>query len=125
MSNASAAGKAHGRVGRRAGSAAGLRNGTRRIISVRHAHANEERTYFPEWTDPDDAPMLTEAILKDAEYFDEDRFIRRGPRRPRLDAPKEQINIRLDAEVLSLLRRSGPGWQPKINDMLRVSLGLK
>jgi uncharacterized protein (DUF4415 family) len=79
----------------------------------------------PEWTDPDDAPPLTEAMLKDAEYFDGDRFIRRGPGRPRLDAPKEQINIRLDAEVLSLLRRNGPGWQTKINDMLRVSLGLK
>jgi uncharacterized protein (DUF4415 family) len=74
----------------------------------------------PEWTDPDDAPPLTEAMLKDAEYFDGDRFIRRGPGRPRLDAPKEQINIRLDAEVLN-----GPGWQTKINDMLRVSLGLK
>jgi uncharacterized protein (DUF4415 family) len=79
----------------------------------------------PEWTDQDDAPPLTEAMLKDAEYFDGDRFIRRGPGRPRLDAPKEQINIRLDAEVLSLLRRNGPGWQTKINDMLRVSLGLK
>jgi hypothetical protein len=55
----------------------------------------------PEWTDPDDAPPLTEAMLKDAEYFDGDRFIRRGPGRPRLDAPKEQINIRLDAEERS------------------------
>ena len=78
----------------------------------------------PEWVDPDDAPELTEAMLDDAEYFHGDTFIRRGRGRPRLEAPKEQINIRLDADVLSLLRRNGPGWQTKINEMLRVSLGL-
>lgn len=86
----------------------------------------------PEWVDPDvdagiagdDAPELTEAMLDDAEYFHGDTFIRRGRGRPKLEAPKEQINIRLDADVLSLLRRNGPGWQTKINEMLRVSLGL-
>jgi uncharacterized protein (DUF4415 family) len=77
-----------------------------------------------EWTDPDDAPILTENMAEGAEYFDGDRFIRRGRGRPKLNAPKEQINIRLDADVLSLLRRNGPGWQTKINEMLRVSLGL-
>jgi uncharacterized protein (DUF4415 family) len=77
-----------------------------------------------EWTDPDDAPVLTEKMAEDAEYFDGDLFIRRGRGRPRLDAPKEQINIRLDADVLSLLRQNGPGWQTKINDILRASLGL-
>ena len=77
-----------------------------------------------EWTDPDDAPLLTERMIKDAEYFEGDRFIRRGRGRPKLDAPNEQINIRLDADVLSLLRQNGPGWQTKVNEMLRVSLGL-
>ena len=77
-----------------------------------------------EWTDPDDAPVLTEKMAEEAEYFEGDRFIRRGRGRPRLHAPKEQINIRLDADVLARLREHGPGWQTRINDMLRVSLGL-
>jgi uncharacterized protein (DUF4415 family) len=65
---------------------------------------------------------LTDAFFDQAEVFRGDTFVRRG--RPRLDAPKEQINIRLDAEVLSLLRRHGPGWQTRINEMLREALGL-
>jgi len=63
-------------------------------------------------------------VGEDAEHFDGDRFIRRGRGRPRLEAPKEQINIRLDADVLARLRRDGSGWQTKINEILRVSLGL-
>jgi uncharacterized protein (DUF4415 family) len=47
---------------------------------------------------------------------------RRG--RPRLDAPKEAVKIRLDADVLAALRASGEGWQTRINDALRASLAL-
>ncbi len=77
-----------------------------------------------EWVDPDDAPELTDTFFDRAEVFRGDTFIRRGRGRPRLDAPKEQINIRLDADVLALLRQNGPGWQTKINEMLREVLGL-
>jgi uncharacterized protein (DUF4415 family) len=76
------------------------------------------------WVDPDDAPELTEAFFADAEVFRGNTFIRRGRGRPKLDAPKEQINIRLDADVLALLRQNGPGWQTKVNEMLRAALGL-
>ena len=75
-----------------------------------------------EWVDPDDAPELTDTFFDEAEVFRGDTFVRRG--RPRLDAPKEPINIRLDAEVLSLLRKNGPGWQTRVNEMLRAALGL-
>ena len=74
--------------------------------------------------DPDDAPELLPAFFEDAEIRDGETIIRPGRGRPRLDAPKEQINIRLDADVLALLRQNGPGWQTRINEMLRVSLGL-
>ena len=77
-----------------------------------------------EWTDPDDAPELTAEMLEHAEFFKGDQFIRRGRGRPRSDAPKEQVNIRLDQNVLERLRASGPGWQTRINGMLRASLGL-
>ena len=74
--------------------------------------------------DPGDAPELLPAFFEDAEIRDGEAIVRPGRGRPRLDAPKEQINIRLDADVLALLRQEGPGWQTRINEMLRVSLGL-
>jgi len=74
--------------------------------------------------DPDDAAELLPAFFEDAEIRDGETIVRPGRGRPKLDAPKEQINIRLDADVLAALRRNGPGWQTRINEMLRVSLGL-
>ena len=47
---------------------------------------------------------------------------RRG--RPKLEAPKEAVKLRLDADVLAALRASGEGWQTRINDALRASLAL-
>lgn len=76
------------------------------------------------WVDPDDAPELTEEHFEKADWYDGERLIQRGRGRPKLAAPKEQINIRLDADVLAALRQSGPGWQTKINEILRASLGL-
>ena len=75
--------------------------------------------------DPDDAPELLAGFFQDAEISQGGMVVRPGRGRPRLDAPKEQINIRLDADVLALLRQDGPGWQTRINDILRASLGLR
>jgi uncharacterized protein (DUF4415 family) len=77
-----------------------------------------------EWNDPDDAPELTEAMLDDAEWFHGNTFIRRGRGRPKSDAAKEQISVRLDPDVLAKLRAAGPGWQSQINTLLRQALGL-
>jgi uncharacterized protein (DUF4415 family) len=41
---------------------------------------------------------------------------RRG--RPKLDAPKVEIKIRLDATTVEHLRGSGPGWQTRVNALL-------
>jgi uncharacterized protein (DUF4415 family) len=41
---------------------------------------------------------------------------RRGTRKTPV---KEQVSIRLDADVVARLRSSGPGWQTKLNEMLR------
>ncbi|HQT40252.1 MAG TPA: BrnA antitoxin family protein [Acidocella sp.] len=77
-----------------------------------------------EWVDPDDAPLLTEAMLVQAEIFEGDRFVGRGRGRPKLAAPKEPVQLRLDADVLARLRASGPGWQTRVNEILRTALGL-
>ena len=44
--------------------------------------------------------------------------------RPKLEEPKQKIAIRLDPDVLAELRGTGPGWQTRVNDMLRAALGL-
>jgi uncharacterized protein (DUF4415 family) len=77
-----------------------------------------------EWTDPDDAPLLTQEMLAHAEIFEGDKFVKRGPGRPKIANPKEPVQLRLDRDVINALRASGPGWQTKINDLLRRSLGL-
>ena len=41
---------------------------------------------------------------------------RRG--RPKSDAPKVEIKIRLDAATVEHLRGSGPGWQTRVNALL-------
>ena len=46
---------------------------------------------------------------------------RRG--RPKLDAPKQQVTLRLDADVLDHFKERGSGWQTAINDTLRKAIG--
>jgi uncharacterized protein (DUF4415 family) len=45
---------------------------------------------------------------------------RRG--RPPLEHPKQAVKLRLDADVLSAFRKSGSGWQTRINDTLRAAV---
>jgi uncharacterized protein (DUF4415 family) len=41
---------------------------------------------------------------------------RRG--RPKLETPKVEVKIRLDAKTVEHLRATGPGWQTRINALL-------
>jgi uncharacterized protein (DUF4415 family) len=74
------------------------------------------------WTDPDDAPELSEAFFQKADRYEGTQIKPRG--RPRAATTKEPVKIRLDADVLAALRASGEGWQTRINDALRASLQL-
>jgi uncharacterized protein (DUF4415 family) len=42
---------------------------------------------------------------------------RRG--RPPSDNPKQQVTLRLDADVIEHFAAGGPGWQTRINAALR------
>lgn len=44
--------------------------------------------------------------------------------RPKSDDPKKQVTVRLDRVVLERFRATGDGWQTRINETLRKSLGL-
>ena len=74
--------------------------------------------------DPDEAPELADMFFDDAEWFDGNKFIKRGRGRPPTGNAKEQISVRLDQDVLAKLRATGPGWQTKVNTLLRGALGL-
>ena len=41
--------------------------------------------------------------------------------RPKLDAPKVSVTLRLDPDVLAKFRDTGPGWQTRINAALRAA----
>jgi len=69
------------------------------------------------WVDPDDAPPLTAAHFARAAIHEGERVIRRG--RPPLAAPKRQVTLRLDPDLLERLRATGPGWQTRMNDAIR------
>jgi uncharacterized protein (DUF4415 family) len=78
----------------------------------------------------DDMPELTReraARLRPArEIFPEEILsqFKRSPGRPRAEAPKRQVTVRLDADLLDHLRAQGPGWQSRMNETLRKAAGL-
>jgi uncharacterized protein (DUF4415 family) len=65
----------------------------------------------------DEAPVLTKEMLDRAEIRDGNKIIKQG--RPPLEHPKEAIKLRLDHDVLAAYRRTGSGWQTRINADLR------
>lgn len=75
----------------------------------------------PTWIDPDDAPDLSTPEWQ--AKFAEARARKGG--RPRKEAPKEQISLRLDPDVIAHFKASGTGWQGRINDILRDAAGLR
>jgi uncharacterized protein (DUF4415 family) len=81
---------------------------------------------------------VTEAALADpdARPLDETRLARMRPTsaddvadltrrlrgRPRLQEPKRLVSLRLDPDVVASFRATGPGWQSRINEVLRQHL---
>lgn len=78
-----------------------------------------KRVTKPDWVDPDDAPELTDEWFDGADVHQDGVLIRRGRGRPRSANPKQQITLRLDADIVERFRATGPGWQARINDALR------
>jgi uncharacterized protein (DUF4415 family) len=76
-----------------------------------------------EWTDPDDAPELTDDYFDRADLYHGEVLIRRG--RPPLAAPKRQVTLRLSPEVLDHFKAGGPGWQTRIDEALKQAIVAK
>ena len=50
--------------------------------------------------------------------------IKRTRGRPALEHPKKLVTLRLDADVYRRLKNTGPGWQSRVNELLRKTVGL-
>ena len=80
--------------------------------------------------DPDEAPEWDAEAFARAELREGDRLLRpadgtltrRG--RARAENPKQLVSLRVDREALERLRAMGPGWQTRVNAVLRGIVGL-
>jgi uncharacterized protein (DUF4415 family) len=82
------------------------------------------------WVDPDDAPELTDDFFERAQISIGEKIIRPAngtltkPGRPKLAAPKKSVHLRLSPDVLAYFRKTGPGWQTRIDEALRKAAKL-
>src|SRR6266566_4348897 len=72
--------------------------------------------------DPDTAPELTAEWFDKADLHYGETLLRRGRGRPPLSTPKKLVSLRLDQDVIDGFRAGGPGWQSRINAVLRKHL---
>jgi uncharacterized protein (DUF4415 family) len=81
-----------------------------------------------DWVDPDDAPEWTDEVFDRAAFYRGGKLVRPAtgtltkPGRPKLANPKRQVTLRLDGDLLDRLREGGPGWQSRINEILRAAV---
>lgn len=88
----------------------------------------KDKTTETTWIDPDDAPPWSQEAFDRAEIRDGDRLVReatgtltkRG--RPPIENPKQLVSLRLDQDLLERLRASGPGWQSRVNEILKKAV---
>jgi uncharacterized protein (DUF4415 family) len=67
-----------------------------------------------------DIPELTDEDFARGVWHRDGKALPHGPRgRTKSKNPKRPVSIRLDPEVLAHFRRSGRGWQSRINAALR------
>jgi uncharacterized protein (DUF4415 family) len=60
-------------------------------------------------------PELAEPMRKRTEE------LRRRRGRPRVEKPRQQVSIRLDPDVIAKFKATGPGWQGRINAILKAA----
>ena len=88
------------------------------------SEAEEARIQKMSASDPD-APEATDEQISEAKPFIEafpalaDKMRKNVGGRPRSANPKVPVSIRLDQEVVTKLKATGPGWQSRVNEMLR------
>src|SRR5262245_48939886 len=70
----------------------------------------------------DDAPELSAEQLAQADLHEGGKLIRPGRGRPPSPVRKTAVKFRLDHDLVAKLRASGPGWQTRVNAVLREAV---
>ncbi|MCC6918584.1 MAG: BrnA antitoxin family protein [Alphaproteobacteria bacterium] len=78
----------------------------------------------PELTGEELASMRPAREMLPPEFFETIDRERRKRGRPASVAPKRQVTLRIDADVIESFRAEGTGWQSRINEALRKARGL-
>lgn len=75
----------------------------------------------PEWSEDDFARArpAREVLPNLVGKNNAEQLLKRGPGRPPKQRLKERLTIRLDADVVEWLKKQGPGYQTRINSILR------
>lgn len=71
-----------------------------------------DKDFVWDGVDNDERPASSEALAQ----------ARRSRGRPAGSGTKEQVALRLDRDLLDALRASGPGWQTRVNELLRKAV---
>ena len=84
---------------------------------MKYPMPNKRATKKGEWHDPDDAPDMTtpywQERLTTAMY---------SVGVPAIPTRKVSVTIDLDADILVKFKEGGPGWQTRINEVLKEYL---
>jgi uncharacterized protein (DUF4415 family) len=72
----------------------------------------------------EDIPELTDEFFDNAEIRLGEKLIRpaRRPGRPQSENTKKLVSLRRDPDIIERFRATGPGWQSRINAVLREYL---
>jgi len=77
----------------------------------------------PEWTDADFARSRPASEMLPEIFGAQVAARMLKPRgRPPLENPKISTTIRIDADVVGAFKATGPGWQPRMNAILREAV---
>lgn len=72
---------------------------------------------------PEEDAAIAAGIAADPDTYEvpSEEIAQRRPlrSRPRVASPKAALTMRVDADVLDALKASGPGWQTRVNDLLK------
>ena len=68
---------------------------------------------------PSDPRQAAEAAFKTATT----KPLEAPPKAPSVPNAKELVSLRIDRDVLEHFQESGPGWQDRINEVLRKAAG--
>jgi uncharacterized protein (DUF4415 family) len=94
---------------------------SRRIIHTDLAKLDAHEIQPEEY---EDIPELTDEWFGKAEFAVGGKVVRpaKHTERPKSGAAKKLIMLRLDPDVIERFRATGPGWQSRINAVLREYL---